>query len=48
VEKAIQNKDDPVELFKQITNGRTPEQMDSFYKKAEQMGFSPDLINQLK
>ena len=48
VEKAMQNKDNPVEFFKQITQGRTPEQMEGFYKKAEQMGFSPEIINQLK
>lgn len=48
VEKAMQNRDNPVEFFKQITQGRTPEQMEEFYKKAEKMGFSPEIINQLK
>lgn len=48
VEEAIQNKNNPMELFKQITSNYTPEQMNNFYKQAEQIGFSPDLINQVK
>ena len=48
VEQAKQNQSNPVELFKQITNKNTPEQMDAFYKKVEQMGFSQDVINKLK
>ena len=48
VEQARQNKSNPMEIFKQITSKNTPEQMESFYKRVEQMGFSPDLINQLK
>lgn len=48
VEKARQNQNNPVEFFKQITNERTPEQMEAFYKQVEQMGFSPDIISQLK
>ena len=48
VEQAQQNKSNPIEIFKQITNGRSPEQMASFYKQAEQMGFSPEIINQFK
>jgi hypothetical protein len=48
IEQARQNNNNPIELFKQITSKNTPEQMDAFFKKAEQMGFSPELINQLK
>ena len=48
VEQARQNQSNPLEIFKQITSNNTPEQMDNFYKKIEQMGFSPDVINQLK
>lgn len=44
----MQNRDNPVEFFKQVTQGRTPEQMEGFYKKAEQMGFSQDVIDQLR
>ena len=48
VEQARQNKSNPIEIFRQITSDKTPEQMDSFYKRIEQMGFAPDVINQLK
>ena len=48
VEQARQNQKNPMEIFKQITNNRTPEQMDAFYQRVKQMGFSPDLIDQLK
>lgn len=48
VEQARQNQSNPVDFFKQITNKRSPEQMNAFYKQIEQMGFSPDVINQLK
>ena len=48
VEQARQNQSSPIDLFKQITNKRSPEQMNAFYKQIEQMGFSPDVINQLK
>lgn len=44
----MKNKNNPMEIYKQITNGKTPEQMDSFYKRVEQMGFSPDVISKLK
>lgn len=48
VEQAQKNKNNPQEMFRQITSNYTPEQMESFYKQAERMGFSPDIINQLK
>lgn len=48
VEQAQQNKSNPIDLFKQITNQRSPEQMKMFYNQVEQMGFSPDVINKLK
>ena len=48
VEQARQNQSNPIDLFRQITNKRSPEQMNAFYKQIEQMGFSPDIINQLK
>lgn len=48
VEQARQNQNNPLELFKQITNGKSPEQMEGFYKRIEQMGFPSDVINQLK
>ena len=48
VEQARQNQSSPIDFFKQITNKRSPEQMNAFYKQIEQMGFSPDVINQLR
>ena len=44
----MQNQSNPIDLFKQITNNRSPEQMNAFYKQIEQMGFPNDVINQLK
>jgi len=48
IEQAQQNNTNPAEFFKQITNKRSPEQMNTFYKKVEQMGFSPDVINRIR
>lgn len=48
IEEAQKNQSNPIDLFKQITNKRSPEQMTQFYKQIEQMGFSPDVINKLK
>ena len=48
VEQARQNQNNPIEMFKEITKGYSPEKMEQFYKQAEQLGFSPDLINKLK
>jgi negative regulator of replication initiation len=48
MEKAIQNKNDPMEIYKQITSKNSPEQMNMFYKKVEQMGFPSEIINKLK
>ena len=48
VEQARQNKNNPMEMFRQVTSKYSPEQMETFYKQAERMGFSPDLIDQVK
>ena len=48
VEKAKKNQNNPIELFKQVTNNYSEDQMNNFYNQAERMGFSKDLINQLK
>ena len=48
LEKAIQNKDNPMELFKQVTNGYTPEQMQSLMTQARNMGFPEDILNQIQ
>ena len=44
----MQNQSNPIEIFKQITNGYSNDQMNNFYNQARNMGFSDDLINQLK
>ena len=48
IEQAQKNQSNPTELFKQITKDRSPDQMNNFYKQVEKMGFSPDIINQLR
>ena len=48
VEQARQSQNNPVELFKQITNKYTPEQMSNFFNQAEQIGFNKELIEQVK
>ena len=48
LEQARANENNPQEMFKQITSKYTPEQMNNFYNQVEKMGFSPDMINQLK
>ena len=42
VEQARQSQNNPVELFKQITNKYTPEQMSNFFNQAEQIGFNKE------
>ena len=48
LEQARQNRNNPQELFKQITNGYTPEQMNMLFDKAKQFGIDENIINQLK
>lgn len=48
VEQLRQNQSNPIEVFKQVTNGYSNEQMNSFFNQAKNMGFDDGLINQLK
>lgn len=48
VNQAQKNQSNPIDIFKQITGNYSPEQLDAFYKRAEQMGISPDILNQFK
>ena len=48
VEQAQRNKNNPMEMIKQITSKYSPEQMNNFYNQVEKLGFSPDVINQIK
>ncbi|MBR5303425.1 MAG: hypothetical protein IKU37_01195 [Candidatus Gastranaerophilales bacterium] len=46
VNQAIQNKDNPMELFKQVTSGYDDKTKNAFFQQARQMGFSEELITQ--
>ena len=48
LEKARQNQDNPMELFKQVTNGYSPEQMNNLITQARNMGFPEDILNQVQ
>ena len=48
VEQAQKNQNNPMEMIKQITSKYSPEQMNNFYNQVEKLGFSPDVINQIK
>ena len=44
----IKNKDNPMELLKQVTSNYDDRTKEAFYTQAKQMGFSEDLLNQIK
>ena len=46
--QAQKNKSNPQELFKEVTKGYKPEQMEKIFNQAKQFGVSDDVINQLK
>jgi len=48
IEQARQGNADPMQLFKQVTNGYTPEDMNNLYSKAKQMGFPEDALQQIQ
>lgn len=48
INQAKESQNNPMEIFKSITSNYTPEQMDAFYNQAEKMGFSNELIEQVK
>ena len=48
VNQIRQNNGNPAELFKQITNKYTPEQMNNLFNRAKQMGVPQEYINNLK
>ena len=47
LEKAQQSKNNPMELFKQVTNKYTPEQMQNLMNTARQYGVPDDVIKQI-
>ena len=48
VQNMIKNKDNPMELLKQVTSNYDDRTKEAFYTQAKQMGFSEDLLNQIK
>lgn len=48
VEQARKSNGNPQELFKQVTNGYTPEQMTALFNKAKQFGVSDEYIKQIQ
>ena len=48
VEQARNNNGNPMDLFKQMTSNYTPEQMDSLFSKAKQMGIPDDVLQQVQ
>ena len=48
VEQARRSNGNPIELFKQATNGYKPEQIEGIFNRAKQMGVPEEYINQLK
>ena len=48
VEQARESNGNPMELLKNVTSGFNPMQMDNFIKQAKQMGFSDEVLSQIK
>lgn len=48
LQKARQNGTKPEELFKEVTNGYTPEQMNELFTRAKQMGIPDEIINRVR
>jgi hypothetical protein len=48
LEQARQNQSNPEEIFKQVTNKYTPEQMNALFDRAKQFGIGDDVIQKLK
>lgn len=46
--QAQRNKSNPVDLFKEITKGYKPEQIEGIFNQARQFGIGEDIINKLK
>jgi hypothetical protein len=44
----MQNKNNPMELFKQVTSNFDDNTRNAFFQQARQMGFSDDLLNQVQ
>jgi hypothetical protein len=47
LEKARQSNGNPMELFKQVTSGYTPDQMNKLMETARQYGIPEDVISKV-
>ena len=48
LQQARQGGANPVDLFKQVTKGYSPEQMNDLFTQAKQAGITDDVINQVR
>ena len=48
VEKARQNNNNPMELYKQVTSGYSTEQMDNLFNRARQLGVPDDVLKNIQ
>ena len=48
IEQLKQSNGNPMEMLKQVTSNYDDKTKQAFYTQAKQMGFSDDLLNQLK
>lgn len=48
VEQARNNNSNPIDLFKQVTSGYSPEQMNNLFNRAKQIGVPDDVLQQLQ
>lgn len=48
VEQARKNNSNPMDMFKQITNNYKPEQLNSLFDRAKQLGVPEEYIKELR
>ena len=48
LEQARKNNSDPMDMFRQITSNYKPEQLNSLFDRAKQLGVPEEYINQVK
>ena len=48
VEQARKNNSDPMDMFRQITSNYKPEQLNSLFDRAKQLGVPDDYIKELR
>ena len=46
--QAMQNQNNPMEMFKQMTSNYTKEQMDNLMAQARNMGFPEEILTQVQ